>query len=215
MLELVLFVIVTNNTINEAVSFTRDGPGRPSVAGQRRREIVNAFIDLVWEQGHANASIAEVAERAGVHRSAIHHFVGNRAALIAAAIDEVWEQHHQTFVGILGEAPSVEEVVDYFFSEHYIVENAKFDDALGLLVATFSAGDSVTSKVASNYQETIDAFLELLDNNTPEATSAVYQMLCLAEHNAVMQRLGFDEHLSASAQQLSHSLLQPFLRGAA
>ena len=200
--------------MNEEISSTRGGPGRPSVAGQRRSEIVNAFIDLVWEQGHANASIAEVAERAGVHRSAVHHFVGNRAALIAAAIDEVWEQHHQTFVGILGEEPSVGDVVNYFFSEHYIVENAKFDDALGVLLATASVGDSVTGRVASNYQETIDAFLELLDDHTAEAASAVYQMLCLAEHNAIMQRLGFDEHLSAGAQQLSHSLLQPFIRGA-
>lgn len=183
------------------------------MADQRRREIVTAFIHLIWEQGHAHASIAEVAERAGVHRSAVHHFVGNRAALIAAGIDEVWEQHHRTFVGVIGEAPTIERVVDYFFSEHYIIENAKYDDAIGVLMTTASAGDSVGDRVASNYQETIDAFLEMLEINSPDAESAVYQMLCLAEHNAIMQRLGFDPALSAAALQLAHSLLQPFAGG--
>jgi AcrR family transcriptional regulator len=202
----------TKNTdeVGDSPPTASRGRGRPSVADQRRTEIVTAFVALVAEQGHANASIAEIAGRADVHRSAVHHFVGNRAALMNAALDEVWAQHGRTFLSVLGEEPTIDQTVDYLFSPHFISENAEFDDVLAVLVAVATQDDSVAERLASDYQATLDGILEILGDSSPDATAAVYQVICLAEHNTTMQRLGFDDAFSEATRRLAHSIVRPF-----
>ena len=63
--------------------------GRPSVRDERRKQIVDSFIELVAVKGLEHVSLDEVAGKAGVQRAALRHFVGNRDELTAAAIIEI------------------------------------------------------------------------------------------------------------------------------
>lgn len=57
---------------------------RPSLKEQRRSQILDAMERCVSRYGVEGATLERIAEEAGVRRSALRHFVGNRDALVAA-----------------------------------------------------------------------------------------------------------------------------------
>ena len=61
--------------------------GRKSMVGIRREEIVDAVQRCIMTHGMADTTMAKVAEEAGMKRSAVSHFLGNREAVIAAAVE--------------------------------------------------------------------------------------------------------------------------------
>lgn len=202
-----LIVMGTNNSVTEV---QRDAPrerGRPSVAGERRDQIVDAFIDLVAETGSAEVTITQVAERAGVHRSAVRHFIGNRSDLIGAAVDEICRRHDATRDALVGEDPTIEQIVDHYFSEAYIWGNAELDDVFGILLVAASRDDGAASSIADDYRSMLAELLEHL-GDSPAARVAAYQVVCLVEQNVVMQRLGFDAYLNEATRRLAHSLVE-------
>ena len=200
-----LIVMSTNNTSNEPK--TGAVPGRPSVADERRRQIVTAFIELVAERGSAAVTISETAERAGIHRSAIRHFVGNRAALVAAAVDEICARHNESRERRIGATPDLDAVVDHYFSSAYVWDHAELDDVFGILLVSASDDEAIAASIADDYRGSIDELLELLGRDDPAARAAAYQVICLAEQNVVMQRMGFDPDLSEATRALARSII--------
>lgn len=59
--------------------------GRPSVAEARREQILDAVEATVAEYGLENTTLQRIADRAGVARPAIAHFVGSRDDVVDAA----------------------------------------------------------------------------------------------------------------------------------
>lgn len=60
--------------------------GRPSVRGERQTQIYEAVEACLFELGFAATTLEAIAERAGVKRSAIAYFVGNRDDVIDAGV---------------------------------------------------------------------------------------------------------------------------------
>ncbi|MEM9562304.1 MAG: TetR/AcrR family transcriptional regulator, partial [Actinomycetota bacterium] len=196
-----LIVMDTNN--NGEGPQRRTAPGRPSVAKERRTQIIDAFLSLVAERGTATVTIAEIAERAGVHRSAVHHFVGNRADLVAAAVHEICEQHDRSRERSIGTAPSLDEVVDYYFCRAYVWDHAELDDVFAILLGAATDDEAIASSIAEDYRNSMDEILELLGRNDAAARAAAYQVICLAEHNVVLQRMSFDPELGDATRMLA------------
>ena len=195
----------TNTSADGARS--RTPPGRPSVAKERRDQIIDAFLALVAERHTTAMTIAEVAERAGVHRSAVRHFVGNRAALVTAAVDEICHRHDRSREQRIGTAPNIEEVVDHYFSSSYVWDHAELDDVFGILLMSATDDDVVASGIANDYRESMDEMLELLGRTDASARAAAYHVLCLAEQNVVLQRFGFDPELGEATRALARSVI--------
>ncbi|MFD0687258.1 TetR/AcrR family transcriptional regulator [Actinomadura fibrosa] len=63
--------------------------GRPSLAAQRRRQILDAAARSVARYGLAGSTQERIAAVAGMSRSHIRHYVGNRDELIDALWDHV------------------------------------------------------------------------------------------------------------------------------
>jgi AcrR family transcriptional regulator len=61
--------------------------GRPSVAPERREQIFDAVEDCLAEYGLGGATLERIADQAGIPRSALAHFVGNRDEVIDEAIN--------------------------------------------------------------------------------------------------------------------------------
>ncbi|MFC7616599.1 TetR/AcrR family transcriptional regulator [Actinokineospora soli] len=55
---------------------------------QRRRDLVDAAIELFGAHGYANTTVAAVAEKAGVTPSALIHHFGSKENLLRAVLDE-------------------------------------------------------------------------------------------------------------------------------
>ncbi|MEM9036669.1 MAG: TetR/AcrR family transcriptional regulator [Actinomycetota bacterium] len=152
-------------------------------------------------------TIAEIAERAGVHRSAVRHFVGNRAALVAAALDEICARHDRSRERRIGSSPDIDAVVDHYFSRTYVFEHAELDDVFGVLLMSASRDEAIASSITHDYRDSMAEMLELLGRDDAPARAAAYQVLCLAEHNVVMQRMGFDPELGETARVLARQII--------
>jgi TetR/AcrR family transcriptional repressor of bet genes len=66
--------------------------GRPSVRAQRRAEIVEAFARVLAAHGYAGATIAAVAQEAGVAPGLVHHHFANKADLLATLLEQLMER---------------------------------------------------------------------------------------------------------------------------
>ncbi|UTW58567.1 TetR/AcrR family transcriptional regulator [Kordiimonas sp. SCSIO 12603] len=92
---------------------------RPSVKEKRTEEILNAFEKCVARFGVEGSTLEKIAEEAGLRRSLLRHYVGNRDELIDALIARYIERSDadmQLLTTTLKGA-SAEKFIDYLFYE--------------------------------------------------------------------------------------------------
>ncbi|GEK80324.1 TetR/AcrR family transcriptional regulator [Agrococcus baldri] len=72
-----------------------DPPARTFTETARRAQIIAAAIDTVNEIGYHRASLAEIAVRAEVAKSAIVYYFSSKEALLLSIVDEVFTGLHE------------------------------------------------------------------------------------------------------------------------
>lgn len=82
--------------------------GRKSMVEIRRAEIVDAVQRCIVRDGLAETTMAKVADEAGMQRSAISHFLGNRDDVITAAIERSCDYYVALILEIVAEHPPAE-----------------------------------------------------------------------------------------------------------
>lgn len=104
--------------------------GRPSIASSRVEEILTAFECCVMEKGLDKTTLVDIAEKSGLPRSLVRHFIGNRADLEAKLIVRVLERVERKFAILSSptEGQSLETLRDFVMSEIFS------DQALNRLV---------------------------------------------------------------------------------
>jgi AcrR family transcriptional regulator len=65
---------------------------RSFIETARRAQIVECAIQAIAELGYSNASLAEIAKRAGVSKGVIHYHFADKAELIQQVVDAVLEK---------------------------------------------------------------------------------------------------------------------------
>ena len=88
---------------------------RPNLSHERREQILDAFARCVARRGLAATTLEEVAQEAGMKRSILRHYIGNRAALVSALLDRLlgrWRQELEELAAYVAAAPTVERLVD-------------------------------------------------------------------------------------------------------
>ncbi len=200
------------------------GPGRPSLARTRRQEAISAFLGLIAERGLDAVTLDDVAQRAGMQRSVIRHYVGNRGDLVDAAIDALVDDYRQTVVTAVGEHPTLDALIDYLFSEAWIDGQSVADRALTVMFHEATRSDSTRSRLRRAYESLIgvvtDAILrEADDRRTPvpadRAAATAYALVCLAEQNVDLQAVGFDRSHSRAAHAAARTVVHTLLSSAA
>lgn len=90
--------------------------GRPDLTETRRAEILDAFERCVARYGLDGSSLELVAEEAGMKRSVVRHYVGNREDMIVALAERVtatWRKYLRQFVDSLGGEQRVEPLLEF------------------------------------------------------------------------------------------------------
>lgn len=77
--------------------------GRPSMVEVRREEIIDAVQQCIVRFGLAETTMDKVANEAGMQRSAISHFLGNRDAVIGAAVERSCDYYIELIESIVAE----------------------------------------------------------------------------------------------------------------
>ena len=62
---------------------------RPSIAAERQEEILQAFETCALRNGLEATTLEDVAEEAGLQRSLVRHFMGNRADMVSGLIERM------------------------------------------------------------------------------------------------------------------------------
>jgi len=65
---------------------------RPSIAVERREEILAAFEVCALRKGLAATTLADVAQEAGLPRPLVRHFIGNRADMVTGLIERMMQR---------------------------------------------------------------------------------------------------------------------------
>jgi AcrR family transcriptional regulator len=92
---------------------------RPSMAGQRREEILDALQMCILEKGIQATSLENIAETANMKRTILRHYIGNRDDIICA-LSERWTQKYsaqwQDMISWLPQSNRAEALIDSLFS---------------------------------------------------------------------------------------------------
>lgn len=121
--------------------------GRPSKKEQRTEEILDAFYRCVARYGLEGSTLEFIANEAGLKRSLVRHYVGNRDNLVDQLVERVLTHSSLHWEAFLAEVPSVE-AQDVFIE--YILEalfSEQHSDAEYILVIEsliFSANHNPT-----------------------------------------------------------------------
>jgi TetR/AcrR family transcriptional regulator, transcriptional repressor of bet genes len=101
--------------------------GRPSVAPQRRRQIVDATIQCMAAHGVSGTTLERIADTAGMGRGLVRHFAGNRDELLIDAArvfffgDAAWEESDVAtlfrIAPLVSPDTDVAGALDYLFGE--------------------------------------------------------------------------------------------------
>ena len=80
--------------------------GRPSKKAERTEEIFQAFQRCVIRFGLEGSTLERIAEEAGLQRSLVRHYVGNRSELVEQLAERTIEQSNQQWTALEAHLPA-------------------------------------------------------------------------------------------------------------
>jgi AcrR family transcriptional regulator len=187
--------------------------GRPSLAGVRRLQILNAFIALVAKHGLEAVTLENVAEVTGLKRSVVRHFAGNRAVLIAEAVRYLTAFHVEALQKALKADPSIPSLLNYLFDPHWREQSSSPEDlALDAFVQEAVRSPQSSATVREFYEALIEVVARLLakrfSTTSPETIHTVaYNLVCLSEHDGVLRAMQLPLARAGAARHAAEVLI--------
>ncbi|MCY4607728.1 MAG: TetR/AcrR family transcriptional regulator [bacterium] len=184
---------------------------RPDLSAERSEQILDAFSRCVARSGLDAASLEEVAGEAGVRRSIIRHYIGNRDDLVAAFLDRLEArlqlQNDEMRAWFIAN-PGVGSVPDYLFPEAP-------DDELPVLESVYSAArrnPAIAARLESWLQGFVDALGDVLRASFPDAdpddvTTVAHGLAAIYNDHQSMLTLRGPPRYRAMALAAAHKLI--------
>lgn len=192
--------------------------GRKSMAEARRAEILAAFERCIARDG-LDVPLERIADEAGVQRSLIRHYLGNRDELVAQLIAQLAEDYPRRIGELLaprlGQGPQC--VLDFFFGDE--LDGSDWDNLLLNVVHTgqgqYPQAKQMVARMVEAITEQLAGLLaELYPGSSHGARyEAAYGIICLFQTNEDLRCLGIDaRHMGlarASGARLLAALGEP------
>lgn len=171
--------------------------GRPSLAEQRRAQILRAAAQSVARYGLAGSTQERIATVAGMSRSHIRHYAGNRDQLIDALWDHVITPYFDSMRAALADrAPGerLHALVDFLFGP----QMARNDD--DLVIEAFISGAMhdvrLRGRIYDSYSRLEREIARTIRDAIPGCESAeslqlAYALICMAFGNSTLAPLPF------------------------
>lgn len=108
--------------------------GRPSVAAERREQILDATMTTIAEHGIHGTTLDRIADTAGMSRGHVRHFVGNRDRLLLDTATALFADHSGKIGSIL--PPDTNDMMgalDYLFGPEFNSPDRENAVVLGLV----------------------------------------------------------------------------------
>ena len=82
---------------------------------EKRREIALSCLDLIYEVGMKNLTVAEVARTAGIGKGTIYEYFENKEDIIFEIINIHIQEHHREFTEEVVKLDTIREKIELFF----------------------------------------------------------------------------------------------------
>ncbi|MCD0449748.1 TetR family transcriptional regulator [Actinocorallia sp. API 0066] len=186
--------------------------GRPSLAGQRRREILEAAARAVAKHGLAGATQERIALEAGMSRSHVRHYVGNRDELLHA----LWEHEMTPYLAGTRAATEGREpraalgaLVDFLFGP----QMARNDDDLVIenLISGAMHDVRLRGRIYETYRGLERDIAAAVRAAVPgcdaaESRQLAYSLICMAFGHSMLAGLPFPASRQAGMKELARQL---------
>jgi len=152
--------------------------GRPSLAPQRREEILAALERCVLRYGVAGTTVQAVASEAGCQRTLINHYFGDMDGLVDALLEQLSENFNRSYRAANPVPIGVNALLDFLFRRPASSANE-------LIGAFHAAGaESAREPLANMYEGAAALLSKLLRAEFPEASatrcrSTAFALVCL------------------------------------
>ena len=146
---------------------------RPSVKAERTEEILDAFERCVARYGVEGATLERIAEEAGLRRSLLRHYIGNRDELIEALTTRFIarsDAQGEKLYGALPETGRATALLDYLFDERY--SNNHLALVACALIAAAPSHPPISARLHGWTQHFVDGIARELQRSYPAADAA-------------------------------------------
>lgn len=187
---------------------------RPKMDDRRREEILSAFELCVIRQGLARTTLADVAEEAGLPRSLVRYFVGNRddmVELLIARMVQRAEAELMTLRAEVGDPPGAPAVVDFLFDR--VFANETSNAIVGELWYLAERDERIRKRLALAYVAVIHELVSefSLDARVVapkrEVEAVAFSLLSLAYGEVSFRELGVRAPPRKRVRGLAHALV--------
>lgn len=187
--------------------------GRKSLEKQRTQQLLDAFIACIPEHGIEGTSLDQIAARAGMTRSLIRHYVGNRDELIEKLIDTIIQNNLEEFDQVLA-SPSptrIDRLLSALFDAR---ENSQADRLmLDALIHAKERFPDIPGKVTRLFEYMIEKIaqellLEFPDVPPSEAHQTAYALFCISFSQDSLIWLGMSSTLTSMGPEMAKRLIQ-------
>jgi AcrR family transcriptional regulator len=183
--------------------------GRPSLAPQRREEILAALERCVLRDGLACTTVQAVATEAGCKRTLINHYFANMDGLTGALLDKLSEDFNRSYREADPKRPGISALLDFLLRRPASRANE--------LIGAFhrSGIESAKEPLARMYEGATSVLATYLRAEFPTASlgrcrSTAFALVCLTMSRYQLGGLGVAtgriKSLRASAQVLIEAL---------
>ncbi|MEM7146135.1 MAG: TetR/AcrR family transcriptional regulator [Verrucomicrobiota bacterium] len=182
---------------------------RPDLTEVRTPQILDAFARCVARYGLEGASLEQIAEEAGMKRSILRHYVGNREDLVVALAGRVVERYREDLEELMSALPGagakrVEALLDYLFTTERwepSVENVVADTLLSAVDRYPEVGEIMKGFM----EELFEVYEGLLRDGYPKAERAkvkavAYGVVSLSFTHEWMMPMGMPAGYGRSAK---------------
>lgn len=193
--------------------------GRPSLAAERRQQIIEAFAESIQAVGYEATTLEEIAKRAGVKRTLIRHYFGNRDDLISSALEHLTDEYRKDYLSLVESLPTRKRliaVLDHFFGGEFNQRPSE-DAVVDALVAASYRNEPARAALRCMYDTFEKVCYDEIKLAFPKAQkkrvrSAAYAFMCLAEQNATLLGLGVDFQRCEDARAGAEAILSDLRR---
>ena len=190
--------------------------GRKSLAAERRAQILDAFAVCLRKYGMEGCTLEKVAQEAGVQRSIIRHYIGNRDDLVTAAVTHIADEYVAELAESFDNLPHddrIPELLDFLFDPEVNSDLSDFDTLMNALW-TSQERHSQTRELLLNLHLLLENLIfEALtqvypDSDTVQRRETAYGVMCLCDSTWSMLSLGFPQSRATMARSTAEQLIE-------
>jgi AcrR family transcriptional regulator len=182
--------------------------GRPKKDEARKEEILEAFERCVIREGITSTTLQKVADEAGLPRSLVRYFVGNRDEMIGLLISRVIGRAYRPLRELDSPDASfpLHELLDYLFAGAFL--NNTTNSVVDRLWEIANSDESVRNELKNmytNFKAMIEKSMkaEGLGTSAAQRAGAAQLLLSLAYGEASFNQLGMNSGKKDNARNLA------------